>query len=174
MSNPTKNEPGVTLKGVPRTVTGREKRGTRVTYLLDGKPRSTERIVVMRCRKAGYEAYRLPPAIWRKLGQTDPLGKADARVAEILRSVLLPQRLQALVHRHTSGAVDAARPGTPDLVVFRRRPDATPYALRFVEIKRGGRNSERLMPHQLEELRFLGSLGFKAGVLRLEERQRAR
>lgn len=173
MSTKTSNEPGVALKGVSRTVTGRARSGNRVTYLLDGKPRGTERIVVVRCHRAGYEAHRLPPTIWRRMGEGAALGTVDARIASTLRRVLRPGDLQALIDRHTSGAVDPARPGTPDLVVYKRRPDGTPCGVRFVEVKRGGRDPERLAPHQLAELRFLKSLGLKAGVLRLEERPAA-
>lgn len=53
---------------------------------------------------------------------------------------------------------------------FKRQADATPYALRFVEIKHGRRRSERLMPHQLEELRFLGALS--RGVLHTDIAER--
>ena len=91
-------------------------------------------------------------------------------IREVLVDDLLagmpPRRLAALMERHTGGGVDPARPGVPDLFVFKRRPDSRPMAIRFVEVKRP---RERVKPHQLAEIRFMKSLGIKAGVLRLIE-----
>jgi len=88
-----------------------------------------------------------------------------ADLVNLLRA--LPQRrLQALMRRHTSGDVNPRKPGVPDLVVYKTTPDGRPFAFRFVEVKRP---NERLLPHQSAEIRFMRSIGMRAGVFRLKE-----
>ena len=180
-------EPGVVVKGVRRLVRGRERAGTRVTYEDEGRRGTSERVVLRRCRKAGYGSYRLPPSLWRSLARIGELRAQEPgmpmetileRLAaegalppskplvEDLLAGVSARRLSALMERHTGGAVDPARPGVPDLFVFKRRPDGRPMAIRFVEVKRP---RERVMPHQLAEIAFMKSLHLKAGVLRLIE-----
>ena len=182
-----KAEPGVTVKGVSRRVRGRERVGTRVTYEDLAGRGTSERVVLRRCRRAGYGCYRLRPSVWRTLARIEELrvrepGMPMATILERLAAegALPPskplvedllagvpaRRLAALMKRHTGGDVDPARPGVPDLFVFKRRPDGRPMAIRFVEVKRPG---ERVMPHQLAEIAFMRSLHLKAGVLRLIE-----
>jgi hypothetical protein len=77
-------------------------------------------------------------------------------------------RLKAIIERHRrESEVDPVRPGVADLFLFKRRSDGAPYGVRFVEVKRP---DERLQPHQIAELRFMRSIGFRAGVVRLLER----
>lgn len=188
------DEPGVRLPDVPRTVTGRQRnKAGRVTYEHRGQQRTTERLVAIRCHEAGYGAFVVPSSIWRIMGTLETLERAHPKadlgellkrpeiektsrprrgLVEALRAGLTAERLRKLIDRHTKGDVDPAKPGVPDLFVFKKRADGRPYAVRFVEVKRGGSPPERLMPHQLEEIQFLKRIGVKAGVLRLEERWR--
>ncbi len=191
-------EPGVVLRGVDRVARGRQRRGNRVTYLdVDGKHCAPERLVMNRCRRAGFEAYRLQPSVWRRLGQiTVHSGQqCEGRDEDVARAAIelakgkhpkdrspwprpalvvdlffgIPTgKLGRLMVRHLLGEADQARPGVPDLVVFKRAENGRPKGIRFVEVKRPG---EPLMPHQRLELHFLrDELGLKAGVLRLIER----
>jgi hypothetical protein len=184
----------VTLRGVPRTVVGRLRRegDNRVRYEEDGRLLKSEELVRRRCLRAGWTAVCLPPTIWRVLGVVERLEaqSADAdlldlveragalrprrmgRAIEAVRTALPAEKRKALVARHGGADVNPKRPGTPDLLAYRER-NGVPYGVRFVEVKRGGQERERLKPHQLSELRFLKSLGFKAGVLRLEPRPAA-
>jgi hypothetical protein len=74
-------------------------------------------------------------------------------VHDLLRA-LSSTRIDALVARHAAGGgVDAKRPGVPHL---------------FVEVKIP---KERIGVHQEAEIRFLRTLGLKAGVVRLLERR---
>ena len=180
-------EPGVKVKGVSHRVRGRQRVGTRVTYEDEAGRGTSERVVLRRCRRAGYGCYRLRPSVWRSLARIEDLRAQEPGMSmetilerlaaegafppskplvEGLLAGVPARRLAALMKRHTGGDVDPARPGVPDLFVFKRRPDGRPMATRFVEVKRP---RERLMPHQLAEIAFMKSLRMKAGVLRLIE-----
>lgn len=179
--------PGIVLPGVRRVVLGRQRLRHRVTYLDDGRRGTSERIIMRRCRKAGYGVHRLPPGIWRSLARVrvlqrqhrnapldELLGRLRAEglvrprrgLALILFSSVPERRLNELIERHSNGPVDPRKPGVPDLLVFKRRADKSPFALRFVEVKRP---AEKVQPHQLAEIRFMRSIGLRAGVLRLIE-----
>jgi hypothetical protein len=186
------DDPGIRLPNVSRTVTGRQRTNAgRVTYKHRGQQRTTERLVAIRCHEAGYGAFVVPSSIWRIMGTLEKLERAHPKadlgdllkhseiektsrpkrgLVEALRAGLTPERLRKLIDRHTNGDVDPRHPGVPDLFVFKKRADGRPYAVRFVEVKRGGSPPEKLMLHQLEEIQFLKRIGIKAGVLRLEER----
>jgi len=177
-------EPGVKLKGVSRRVTGRRHVGGRVHYDSPKGGSAPERVVVARCHAAGLGCLRLPPWIWRALAELRELERR--RPAEPLDELLLqldstarprrglvralrqlPQRrLARLIDRHSNGGVDPRKPGVPDLFVFKPTTAGRLLAPRFVEVKRP---RERLLPHQADELAFMRSIGFKAGVLRLRE-----
>jgi hypothetical protein len=181
----------VTLRGVPRTVVGRLRRegDNRVRYEEDGRLLKSEELVRRRCLRAGWTAVCLPPTIWRVLGAVERLEaqspdaclldlveRAGAlrprrmgRAIEAVRTSLPAEKRKALVVRHGGADVNPKRPGTPDLLVYRER-NGVPYGVRFVEVKRSGPPPERLKRHQRAELEFLRALGFKAGVLRVEER----
>ncbi len=186
------DEPGVTLRGVRRTVVGRLRRegDTRVRYEEGGRLLKSEELVRRRCLRAGWTAVCLPPTIWRVLGAVERLeaqspdaGLLDlveragalrprrmCRAIETVRAVLPAAKRRALVERHGGADVNPEQPGTPDLLVYRERQGVVPHSVRFVEVKRSGPPPETLKPHQRSEIEFLKELGFKAGVLRLEER----
>lgn len=183
-------EPGITVRGVRRVVAGRQRQGTgrRVTYEDDDGEWIAEKIVLKRCRRAGYGAHRLPPWIWRAMARLIELEVAApeaslerllkalpaegfvraprAVLVRDLRGAVSSRRLRALIERHNGPAIDPTKPGVPDLFVFRRGPGVRLCAAKFVEVKRP---KERVKPHQLAELNFMISLGLKAGVLRLIE-----
>ena len=181
-------EPGVALRGVSRSVSGRRNHRGRVRYALpDGREAVPERLVARRSRSAGFGAFRLPAYAWRILPHVTeepwlqahriPLSGQDKESAarlsrrKALISLLLriPRgRLRALVTRHVGGAVDPRKPGVPDLLVFKRGAGRVPMGIRFVEVKRP---RERLAHHQAREIAFMRSLGFRAGVVRLIERE---
>jgi hypothetical protein len=193
LSENSRNEPGVRLPGVRRTATGRLRRegDTRVRYEEGGRLMKSEGLVRYRCLRANYDAICLPPSIWRVLGTVERLQalapgasvlelveragarrpRRMARAIETVRAVIPAAKRRAIVERHTSGGARPDRPGTPDLLVYRKRADGTPCGVRFVEVKRGGPRPERLAEHQREELAFLQELDLRAGVLRLEERE---
>ena len=192
VARPESAEIGISLKGVRRTVTGRMKRGPRVVYQCDsGRLVTSERLVLKRARKAGYGCFRLRPYLWRLLPHLAPAGtdwgsippslegdellvttlRQRPKLVEVLRTSFSISRLRRLAHRHAGADVDPKRPGVPDLLVFKRTSKGTPYAFRFVEVKRP---KEKLAPHQRAEIAFMRELGMKAGVLRLiEQRQTA-
>jgi hypothetical protein len=144
---------------------------------------------------------RLPPSTWRALGLVLPHDQALwkdldegtirrllAEKKQLLRegqlrapptqSILAmmripklgPQVIRKLIQRHSDPeSVDPRRPGVPDLFLWAHDEDNRPCAPRFVEVKRP---DERLFKQQRAELEFLRSLGLKAGVFRLVERER--
>jgi hypothetical protein len=177
----------ISLRGVRRLVTGRMKRGTRVLYQSDnGQLVTSERLVMRRAREAGYGCFRLRPYLWRLLPHLAPEGadwgtlppsldgdellvttlRKRPKLIEILISSFPTTRLRRLARRHAGGDVDPKKPGVPDLLVFKKSATGTPYAFRFVEVKRP---DERLRAHQGREIAFMRHLGMKAGVLRLVE-----
>ena len=184
---------GIALRPVKRVVWGRENQRRRVTYMgEDGNRRTPEQTILWRWRRAGFKGHRLRPNIWRVLGQIPAL-RSPLTVEEIERilegkkqeggeiakllprpglvrdllSAVSPARLNLLLARHAPGSeVDPRRPGVPDLFLFKLRSDGAPWAVRFVEVKRP---DEPLRPHQVAEIRFLRTLRFKAGMVRLIE-----
>jgi VRR-NUC domain len=177
----------ISLRGVQRLVTGGMKRGTRIVFQSDdGKLVTSERLVMRRARKAGYGCFRLRPYLWRLLprlapasadwGNVPPSLDGDERLVttlqkrpkliEVLFSSFSIERLRRLARRHAGGDVDPRHPGVPDLLVFKKSPAGTPYAFRFIEVKRP---KERLRAHQSAEIAFMRKLGMRAGVLRLVE-----
>ena len=185
------NDLGIKV-GVSRIVTGRQKKGGRVTFEHEGRQLTTERLVATRCRQKSMGAFLLPSSLWRDMAELERLertsrgealgelvkkvspGKKSRRLSaplvEALRAGLKVDKLRKLIERHTSADFDTAHPGVPDLFVYRKGADGTPEGVKFVEVKRGGSPAERLMPHQREEILFLQGIGIKAGVLYLEER----
>jgi VRR-NUC domain len=176
----------VSLRGVRRLVTGRMRQGTRVLYKSDdGQLVTSERLVLRRARQAGYGCFRLRPYLWRLLPHLAPEGTdwgglppsrdGDEHLVTILRkrakliavlSTLSSTKLRKLASRHAGGEVDPKSPGVPDLITFKKSPAGTPYAFRFVEVKRP---KEKLRAHQRAEIAFMRGLGMRAGVLRLVE-----
>jgi hypothetical protein len=180
---------GITLRPVGRVVRGRQNIRGRVRY----GGRIPEQVILEGWHKAGFGGFRLPPYIWRVLGHVPGLRRGmtleqvkitldrkrqeGGEIAKLLpRAQLIwdlmlaitPRRLAALVARHSGSDVDQSRPGVPDLFLFKRRSTGVPYGVRFVEVKRPG---EAVAPGQIAEIRFLRELGFKAGVVRLIERE---
>jgi hypothetical protein len=146
----------------------------------------SERIVVQKCRRAGYHCYRLSPATWRALPRFEgllergfPTADAWAIVvremtpnkvpsADALRALvdLVPGAARRrMIERHTGEGADPRRPGVPDLLVCRASTigDVSGF-LAFVEVKRP---AERIAAHQRAEIEFLRAMGVTAGVLRL-------
>ncbi len=176
----------VSLRGVRRLVTGRMRQGTRVLYKSDdGQLVTSERLVLRRARQAGYGCFRLRPYLWRLLPHIAPQGTdwgglppsrdGDEHLVTTLRkrakliavlSTLSSTKLRKLATRHAGSEVDPKSPGVPDLITFKKSSTGTPYAFRFVEVKRP---KEKLRAHQREEIAFMRGLGMRAGVLRLVE-----
>ena len=189
-------------------VTGRQNKGTRVSYLLSpdggGHLRATpETVVLKRWRQRKRDGHtfagsRLSPTIWRAAALTFPellqeveapsvdeiKGRVQAnQVAmkrrhwtlpspEILQALLLdlgPDRVRQLIERHMSG-FHRGKSGVPDLYLFAKSalsPEKPSFS-RFVEVKRP---KEKVSTDQVEEIDFMQSLGLKARVLRLIERE---
>ncbi len=101
------------------------------------------------------------------LDRLAPLERPRSGLVRALRA-LPPRRLDQLIDRHANGAVDPRKPGVPDLAVYKQ--GSRPCAFRFVEVKRP---DERLLPHQAAEIRFMRSIGLRAGVFRLKESNRS-
>ena len=192
-------EPGITL-GVSRSVPPPVRSGTRVRYRIHGAEMIAEQVIRTRWIKGRPEnrGHRLDPRIWAILGALLPhlpqppasAMEEDVRAAYrkaknlptrsrpvvsvvALLRMLSEERLRKLIERHCPP--DAADPlGVPDLLLFRvtrsfqAETRGRLYAPRFVEVKRP---RERLLPRQLEEIRFLRGLGLRAGVVRLVERK---
>ena len=188
MSPASDRQFGIGLPSVGRVVRERLNNGRRVTY----EGQIPEDVILTRWKKAGFFGHRLRPNLWWVLGQLPELRKGlafeevtrillekkleggeiaerlpRAHVVVDLCAALLPARLAALKKRHSEGSqVDPRHPGVPDLFLFKRRVDGTPYAVRFVEVKRPG---EQIAPHQIAEIRFMRTIGCKVGVVRLIE-----
>lgn len=191
-------EPGIKL-GISRIVVRAKVTGRRVVFAdIDGKLYRAESIIVKRARRKGWRAFRLPPSIWSRLQSVEPRrwprpDEALNDFAERIRALLpvvegrqqKPRALAAvlwalsrcrrhreildrLVERHRN--IDPAHPGVPDIFLFRIDATGRPIAVSFAEVKRTG---ERLAPHQLDEIQFLGrEKGIRVGVVRLLERRR--
>jgi hypothetical protein len=182
-----RDEQGIRLKGVNRSVTGRTSVGPRVHYAMArGGGGIVEKVILERARAAGYRGFRLSPYVWRVLPHLiDDQPLANLRVAlddrdlaslarlrkkrKLITALLahIPLRqLVALVTRHVDPSFDGRRPGVPDLLIL-KDVGAGHVAVRFVEVKRP---KEALKAHQRTEIAFMRSLGMRAGVLRVRER----
>lgn len=139
-----------------------------------------------------FKGTRLPPGTWRavlacymKEGSCDGFTPSAIRAAidrlneeeldptlrypniDALRAMVshLQKRraLKPILLRHLLD-VDPSAPGIPDLFLYSLAPDGTVVSARFVEVKRP---VERVSKAQVDELRFLRSLGLRAGLVRL-------
>lgn len=169
-----------------RRIRAKDREGVRVAFTSDGRTGTSERIVVQKCRRAGYRCYRLSPATWRALPRFEELVEREVPIAvaraivvremtpntvpsaDALRALvdLVPGAIRRrLIERHTGEGADPRRPGVPELLVCRAstRGDASGF-LAFVEVKQP---TEGLAPHQRAEIEFLRAMGVTAGVLRL-------
>lgn len=170
----------------------------RVRYTLGDGCRTGEDIVIWRWRHrrgadVTFDGCRLPPGTWRLLQacidaglkispelESETVRRFVDQVREQHREWRAPEsgKLLALIttlsnRRRLMRILERERreahPGIPDLFLFKRRPDGTPFAGRFVEVKRP---DERVSPEQQEEITFLRGLGLKAGVARLRYARR--
>lgn len=139
-----------------------------------------------------FKGTRLPPGTWRavlacymKKGGVEGITSSAIRAAidrldmeEIDPTLRYPnidalrvmvthlekrRALEPILLRHLLG-VDPGAPGIPDLFSYSLAPDGTVASARFVEVKRP---VERVSKAQVDELRFLRSLGLRAGLVRL-------
>jgi hypothetical protein len=92
-----------------------------------------------------------------------------AETMKALFSVCGPKRLRALVERH-AGLGPNGRSGVPDLFLYAKGKTGKPSISRFVEVKKP---EEPVSADQLDEIRFMKSLGLHARVLRLIERKKS-
>ena len=87
--------------------------------------------------------------------------------AEQLLPLLRFLQGRGLLAKVVSRPRDPEKPGLPDLVLYRRRRDGTPYGFIFAEVKCDGpgNKKEERRRTQREELDFLRCLGLKAGFV---------